>query len=74
MDMARGLDWGADSRQVFLDALQHDTNAGLRAKAVDELVKHADREMLPVLERLAANDSCPYVRLKCASSVREVER
>jgi HEAT repeat protein len=74
MDVLRGLGWGADSRQVFLDALQHDTNAGLRAAAVDELVKHADREVLPVLQRLAASDSCRYVRLKCASALREVER
>lgn len=72
LDAVRGLDWGPDARMAFLDVLEHETNPGVRGAAVDELVRHADRDVLPTLERLAANDSCRYVRLKCANAVREV--
>lgn len=73
LDAVRGLEWGTDSRLAFLEVLEHDMNPALRAAAVDELLQHADRDMLPVLERLAANDSNRYVRLKCASAIRETE-
>jgi hypothetical protein len=73
LDTVRGLEWGADSRLTFLYVLEHDTNSGLRAAAVDELVQHTDRETLPVLRRLAANDTCRYVRLKCTRAVQEAE-
>jgi hypothetical protein len=72
LDAVRGLDWGADARQAFLEVLERDTNPGLRAAAVDELARHADADSLAVLASLAANDSNRYVRLKCASAVREL--
>ncbi len=73
LDRARALNWGQDSRQAFLDVLDHETNPGLRLAALETLARHADSETLQAFERLAANDDDRYVRLKCATALREVE-
>jgi len=74
LDAVRGLEWDSDLRLAFLDALEHDANPGVRVAAVDVLATHADETVLPVLQRVAASDSNRYVRLKCASAVRELGR
>ena len=66
--------WGADLRQALLDALREDQNPGVRVAAVNVLVEHADAEVLPVLETMAAGDPNTYVRLKCARALRERAR
>lgn len=74
LDAVRGLDWNSDLQQTFLEALQHDTNPGMRVAAIDVLASHADETVLPVLARIAASDSNQYVRLKCASAMRNLAR
>ena len=73
LDAVRGLEWDADTRRAFLDLLEHDANPGLRIAAIDELVKHADQEVLAALGQLAAKDSSRFVRLKCATAVRDID-
>ena len=66
--------WGADLRQALLDALREDQNPGVRVAAVNVLVEHADENVLPVLEQMAAGDPDTYVRLTCARALRERAR
>ncbi len=68
----QGLDWSPDLRQAYLESLKHDANEGVRVAAINVLLRHADEEVLPALQQLAASDPNPYVRLKCASAVREL--
>jgi hypothetical protein len=70
----RELDWGPDLRYALLDALREDQNPGVRVAAVNVLVDHADEEVLPVLEQMAAGDPNTYVRLQCARALRERAR
>src|SRR3989338_8821332 len=70
----QALDWGPDVRQALLDVLREDQNAGVRVAAVNVLVEHADENVLPVLEQMAAGDPDTYVRLTCARALRERAR
>jgi len=72
LDEARGLEWGSDLQDAYLGVLTSDKNDGMRVAAVDVLTSHADASLLPKLQRLAASDACPYVRMKSASAVREL--
>jgi hypothetical protein len=74
LDALQGLAGSPGLRQVLLGTLEHDTNPGVRVAAIDLLMRHADEEVLPALERLAASDSNRSVRLKCARAVRELEK
>jgi hypothetical protein len=74
LDAVRGLEWNADLRSAFLDSLEHDTNPGVRVAAIDVLASHADEAALPALLRVASSDPNRYVRLKCESAVRRLER
>lgn len=73
LEAVRGLEWGPDVRRAFLSVLERDTNPGLRVAAIDVLVAHADEAVLPAFERLASKDSNRYVRLKCASAIRDLK-
>ena len=64
--------WDSEVRQVFLEALERDSNPGVRVAAIDALSRHADEEVLPVLERLAVDDPNAYVRIKCAGAIRRL--
>jgi len=74
LDEARALDWDPDLRDAFLGVLSHDKNDGMRVEAIDVLTGHTDAAVLPALQRLAASDACPYVRMKSASAVRSLGR
>ncbi len=74
LEAAQGLEWGDDARRAFLQVVERDENPGLRVAAVDVLVGHADDAVLPTFERLAAQDSNRYVRLKCASAIRNLRK
>jgi hypothetical protein len=74
LDEARGLEWGPDLQDAFLGVLGRDKNDGMRVAAVDALASHADSSLLPKFQRLAANDACPYVRMKSASAIRNLGR
>jgi hypothetical protein len=74
LDSLRGLAWDNDLRQAFLNALESDKNPGVRVAAVDVLARHADEQVLPTLEKIAATDSNRYVRLKCANAVMRLEK
>jgi hypothetical protein len=74
LDAVRGLEWGPDSQTALVDVLEHDMNPGLRAAVVDELAKHPDQDVISELGRLSANDGNRYLRLKCASALRELGR
>ena len=68
---------GKDVHAALLDALEHDTNAGVRVAAVDALVDHTEKEGCDVptaraLEHLAITDSNPYVRLQCANATMKL--
>lgn len=72
LEAARGLEWGDDARGAFLQVLERDSNPGLRVAAVDVLLRHSDDQVRPAFERLAAHDTNRYVRLKCASAIRDL--
>jgi hypothetical protein len=72
MEAVQATVWDAEVRQVFLEALERDSNPGVRVAAIDALSRQADEEVLPVLERLAADDPNAYVRMKCAGAVRRL--
>jgi len=74
MEAVQALAWGPDVRGALLEALREDTNPGVRVAAVNVLVEHADEDVFPVLERMAAGDPNTYVRLKCARALRERPR
>lgn len=74
LDEARGLEWGTDLQDAYLGVVTSDKNDGMRVAAVDVLTSHTNASLLPKLQRLAASDSCPYVRMKSASAVRELAR
>jgi len=74
LDEAKSLEWDSNLRDALLGVLAHDKNDGMRVAAIDVLSRHADEAVLPALERLAASDACPYVRLKSASAVRSLGR
>jgi len=66
------MDWTAEVRQAVVQSLKHDRNDGVRVAATNALVRHANHQMLPLLEQLARNDPNDYVRLKCAAAVQEL--
>jgi HEAT repeat protein len=74
LDEVRGLEWGPDLQDAFLGVLTRDNNDGMRVAAVDILTGHTNASLLPALQRLAATDSCPYVRMKAAGAVRNLGR
>jgi hypothetical protein len=74
LEEARGLEWGPDLQDAFLGVLTRDKNDGMRVAAVDILTGHANASLFPALQRLAASDSSPYVRMKSASAVRNLGR
>jgi hypothetical protein len=68
-----------DVRTALLEALQHDTNPGVRVAAVDALIDATgaagfDTPTTQALEHLASTDANPYVRLKCANAVMNIEK
>jgi hypothetical protein len=74
---ARGMEDGEDLQRSLLEVLEHDSNMGVRVESVDALVDHvgkAGREaaIASTLQRLAAGDASPYVRLKCSSALLKV--
>lgn len=73
LDTLRTLEWSPQLRDAFLGVLRNDTNAGVRVAAVNALVRNADRQILPVLREFAESDENTYVRMQCASVVRELE-
>jgi hypothetical protein len=77
LDAVRGMEGGEDLQRSLLEVLEHDKNMGVRVNAVDALADHVENEarneaLLSALQRLAASDSNPYVRLKCASALRKL--
>jgi hypothetical protein len=63
-----------DVHAALLQALEHDANPGVRVAAVDALIDHTEKDgcdapTAHALAHLAATDSNPYVRLKCANAV-----
>ncbi len=69
----RTMEWTPEVQRAVLHAMAPENNPGVRVAALDALVEHADESTLPVLERLAANDSNRYVRLKSLSTIRKLE-
>jgi HEAT repeat protein len=66
-------------RAALLEALEHDTNPGVRVAAVDALIDHTEKDgcdapTAQALEQLASNDRNPYVRLKCANAMMKLEK
>lgn len=70
----QSLAWGADLQAALLEALREDQNPGVRVAAVNVLVEHADENVVPVLEQMAASDPNTYVRLQCSRALRERAR
>lgn len=71
LNAVQELTWTPDVQEAVLGALETDANPGVRVAAVNLLLRHRDPQLLPALQKLAVNDSNPYVRLKCANAVRE---
>lgn len=72
LETVEAMEWSPEVREALLETVKRDTNPGARVAAINALVKHADPEALPVLQQLASSDPSRYVRLKCASAVREL--
>jgi hypothetical protein len=67
----------ADTHTALLDRLEHDPNAGVRVAAVEALVAHAETEgpdpdVETTLERLAATDPNPSVRVKSLTALQRM--
>lgn len=73
LEAVEDLGWSPELRDAFLTVLQGDSNPGVRVAAVNALVRNADDAVLPVLRKISTKDSNKYVRLQCASAVRELE-
>jgi HEAT repeat protein len=63
-----------DVHSALLNALEHDTNPGVRVAAVDALIDSTEKDgcdatTAQALTHLARTDSNPYVRLKCANAM-----
>jgi HEAT repeats/Putative zinc-finger len=69
----RKMDWTPEVQKAMMNALAPDNNPGVRVAAIDVLVQHAGQSNLPVLERLASDDSNPYVRMKSLNAVHRLE-
>ena len=68
----RKMEWTPQVQEAIHHVLEPGNNPGLRVAALDLLISHADSSSLPILERLAANDPNPYVRMKSLSAVRRL--
>ena len=73
LQLVRQMDWTPNVQGAVLETLEKDKNPGIRVAAIDVLSKHADDQVMPVLQQLASKDPNPYVRLKCISAVRKVD-
>lgn len=73
LEAVQGMEWNPEVRQALLNSLDHEKNQGVRVAAIDVLTDHADQATLPALERLAANDSNRYVRMKAVSAIRKLQ-
>ncbi len=72
LEMVQSMEWTPKVQQAMLNTLKHDTNSGARVEAINALIRHAGKEALPVLEKMAVNDPSRYVRIKCAAAIREL--
>ncbi|MFB3924086.1 MAG: zf-HC2 domain-containing protein [Terriglobia bacterium] len=69
---------GANTHQCLLNVVEKDPNVGVRAAAIDSLVKHlqeegSDETVLTALDQLSMSDQNPFVRMRCAAAVRELQ-
>jgi hypothetical protein len=68
--------WAPEIAQALEEAAEKDANAGVRGAAVDVLVQHVsadqDQDLVPALERMAAQDSDRYVRLKSETALQQL--
>jgi hypothetical protein len=69
----RRMEWTPEVQKALMNALAPNNNPGVRVAALDVLVQHADESTLPTLERLASDDSNPYVRMKSLNAVHRIE-
>ncbi len=74
LEAVEELGWSPELRDAFVTVLQGDSNPGVRVAAVNALVRNADDSVVPVLREISTKDNNKYVRLQCASAVRELER
>ena len=77
LDAVPGMEGGEDLQRSLLEVLEHDKNTGVRVNAVEALADRMENEarneaLLSALQRLAASDSNPYVRMKCASALQKL--
>jgi len=56
-----------------VNSLDHERNQGVRVASIDVLADHADLAALPALEKLAADDTNRYVRMKSVSAIRKLQ-
>jgi hypothetical protein len=68
-----------DVQSALLEAIEHDSNPGVRVAAVDTLIDHTEKEgcdapTAQALAHLATTDSNPYVRLKCSYAMMKLEK
>jgi HEAT repeats/Putative zinc-finger len=68
--------WAPELAQALVEAAEKDSNAGVRGAAIDVLVQHVsagrDQDLVPALERLAAEDSDRHVRLKSQAALQQL--
>lgn len=77
LSATRNMQCGRDVHQALLDALEHDSNVGARIAAVDTLMQHAEEEgpdvpVVAALEKLAAQEQNPSVRMKCLVALQKM--
>ena len=72
LEAAQSLGWSEDLRDALVGVVRSNANPGLRVAAVNLLVRNADLQALPVLREIANQDESTYVRMQCASAVREL--
>jgi HEAT repeat protein len=73
LQAVQGMEWSPEVQQALVSTLEREKNQGIRVAVIDVLSDHADLSALPALERLAANDSNRYVRMKSVSAIRKLQ-
>lgn len=73
LEALRGRSADEEVKLALLDVLRGDDNPGMRIEAINQLSQLQDRSTVPLLQQLAAGDPNSYVRLRSASTLRQLK-
>ena len=68
----KGSETSDELKQALLEVVRGDDNPGVRIEAIEQLARFRDGSTVPLLQQLAAGDPNNYVRMRSASTLREM--